>query len=376
VRDCLVEDCLMRDFGLVEKQVAGVEISMSARIRVAHCTIHTCPRAAINLSEGTFGGHIIEHNDLFDTVRETSDHGSINGWGRDRFWRADGMSEATMKELVLKDAVETTVIRANRLRCDHGWDIDLDDGCSNYLVEDNLCLTGGLKFREGFYRTARRNRLINNTFHPHVWYSNSGDIFENNLVMRPYLPIGMPEKWDGRIDLNLLASLSDTVLPATELQAQSGQDVHSVSGPVAFDEALNPLDDRFPVNEPYGVRCESLKAHAGQVLIDPPAPLPAWEDGQRWQLADMLIKGVDNDGEMSAFATPGHQGVILLGLAPHCRWYRDGLRGSLALLTFNGTAIQGPEHFIELYEALESGAEVVLGTRNMFGQAREYKTVK
>lgn len=29
------------------------------------------------------------------------------------------------------DAVETTVIRNSRWRCDHGWDIDLDDGSSN-----------------------------------------------------------------------------------------------------------------------------------------------------------------------------------------------------------------------------------------------------
>jgi len=376
VRDCVVEDCLMRDFGLVEKQVAGVEISMSARIRVSHCTIHTCPRSAINLSEGTFGGHIIEHNDLFDTVRETGDHGSINGWGRDRYWRAEGMSEETMKAIVLLDAVETTVIRANRLRCDRGWDIDLDDGCSNYLLEDNLCLTGGIKFREGFHRVARRNRLINNTFHPHVWFGNSGDIFEDNLVMRPYLPIGMPERWGDRIDHNLLAALGDAARPATELQQQSGQDEHSIAAPVAFDDQLRPLDDRFPANEPYGVRCEALKAHAAQVLIDPPAPLPAWEDGRRWQLGDMLIKGIDNDGEMSAFATPGHQGVILLGLAPHCQWYRDGLRGSLVLLTLNGTPIQSAEHFIELYEALAHGAEIVLGTRNMFGKAKEYRTIK
>lgn len=48
-----------------------------------------------------------------------------------------------MRDLALRDAVETTVLRQNRVRCDHGWDIDLDDGCSNYLVEDNLCLAAG-----------------------------------------------------------------------------------------------------------------------------------------------------------------------------------------------------------------------------------------
>ena len=36
--------------------------------------------------------------------------------------------------------------------------------------------------------------MINNTFRPHVWFENSGDVFEDNLVMRPYLPIGMPPR--------------------------------------------------------------------------------------------------------------------------------------------------------------------------------------
>jgi len=32
------------------------------------------------------------------------------------------------------------VIRHNRFRSDHGWDIDLDDGASNYRIYDNVCL--------------------------------------------------------------------------------------------------------------------------------------------------------------------------------------------------------------------------------------------
>jgi len=41
------------------------------------------PRAGFNISEGTFGGHLIEFCDVFDTVRETGDHGSLNQWGRE-----------------------------------------------------------------------------------------------------------------------------------------------------------------------------------------------------------------------------------------------------------------------------------------------------
>ena len=275
-RDCAVVNCLIHDTGRVEKQTACVEISMSARVRVAHCTMYGCPRAAVNISEGTFGGHRIEFNDIFDTVRETGDHGSFNGWGRDRFWRAAGLDSAGMKALALRDALETTVLRGNRVRCDHGWDIDLDDGCSNYLVEDNLLLAGGLKFREGFCRVARRNRIINNGFHPHAWYEDSGDVFEDNLVMRPYAPYAMPEKWGDRIDGNILAVGEGQTGPAGILQRASGQDAASLALPVAFDEDLRPTDPglarRFPALEPFGVTDEALRAMAKACPVDRPSP--------------------------------------------------------------------------------------------------------
>ena len=62
---------------------------MSAAITVSHCSIYEVPRAGINIGDGCWGGHMIEHNDVFDTVRETGDHGSFNSWGRDRYWLPD-----------------------------------------------------------------------------------------------------------------------------------------------------------------------------------------------------------------------------------------------------------------------------------------------
>ena len=59
---------------------------MASRITVRHNTIAYTPRAAINICDGTWGGHLIEWNDCFETVLETHDHGAFNSWGRDRFW--------------------------------------------------------------------------------------------------------------------------------------------------------------------------------------------------------------------------------------------------------------------------------------------------
>ena len=164
---CTAENNLIHDFGKVEKQVAGVQISMAAFITVSHNSIYDCPRAGLNVSEGAWGGHIIEFNDVFNTVLETSDHGSFNSWGRDRFWmvgneRTENRVEANRSTIFL-DFLAPTVIRNNRMRCDHGWDIDLDDGSSYYHLYNNLCLKNGIKLREGYHRKVENNICVNNT---------------------------------------------------------------------------------------------------------------------------------------------------------------------------------------------------------------------
>ncbi len=101
--DCLVDDCLIHNVSVVEKQATGVQVSMSKNITVRHCSIYDVGRAGINISEGTFGGHVIEYCDVFDTVRETGDHGSFNSWGRDRFWHLKDAPESELPSLALLD---------------------------------------------------------------------------------------------------------------------------------------------------------------------------------------------------------------------------------------------------------------------------------
>jgi len=86
--DCRIHNNLMHDLGVFGKQVAGVYLSAAQEIHVSHNTICRIPRAGICINEGCWGGHLIEFNDLFLTVLETSDHGPINAWGRDRFWQS------------------------------------------------------------------------------------------------------------------------------------------------------------------------------------------------------------------------------------------------------------------------------------------------
>lgn len=239
---CLVYDNLIHNIGYTEKQSAGVQISMSQEIAVSHNTIYDVPRAGINVGDGTWGGHMIEYNDVFNTVLETGDHGSFNSWGRDRYWhpnrRIMDSLAAAHPELVLLDVVKTITLRNNRFRCDHGWDIDLDDGSSNYEIYNNLCLNGGLKLREGFFRTVYNNIMINNSFHPHVWFKDSKAIFMHNIVSTAYAPIRITS-WGKFIDHN--AFRDSTFLAKAQ---RNNTDRNSVAGDPMF---LDPVNGNYQV---------------------------------------------------------------------------------------------------------------------------------
>ena len=279
--DCLVEDCLIHETGRVEKQTSPVQIAMARRITVRHCSLYDVPRAGINIGDGCWGGHVVECCDVFDTVKETGDHGSFNSWGRDRYWGLKGVDlnqiskDEKLKGLPLLDAVEPVVLRNNRWRCDHGWDIDLDDGSSHYELRNNLCLAGGIKLREGFYRVCENNIMVGNSFHPHVWYRGSGDVFRHNIVFRPYRPIRVRKPWGKECDGNLLHT-PDQREPSTAsvLQKQSGLDAKSLAADAQFVDpakgdyrvregspALTLGFQNFPMDQ-FGVRKPELKAIA------------------------------------------------------------------------------------------------------------------
>ena len=280
--DSVVEDCLIHGIGRVERQPAGVQIEMSARISVRDCSIYDCARAGINIGDGAWGGHLIERCDVFDTVQETHDHGSFNSWGRDRFWHSD--RDASQKvidknpDLPFLDATETTVIRNSRWRCDHGWDIDLDDGSSNYDLYNNLMLSGGLKLREGFRRRAWNNITVNNGLHPHVWYKNSDDEVWGNIFMAAPRGARMPSKTvkGKKVDENLYFS-NNTAMK--DKHTKVGWDLNSiVADPLFVDPARGDYRVRegspamkigfenFPMDQ-FGVKKPALKAIAATPVL-------------------------------------------------------------------------------------------------------------
>jgi hypothetical protein len=324
-KDCRVENTLMYGLGQVEKQVAGVEISMSMNITVDHNTIYEVPRAGINVSEGTWGGHVISNNDVFNTVLETGDHGAFNSWGRDRFWhpKAAEMKEIVKnnRNLVTADVIKPIVIHDNRFHCDHGWDIDLDDGSSNYRIYNNVCLNGGLKLREGFFRTVENNIILNNSFHPHVWFENSGDHFEHNIVSRNYYPIRITD-WGKHVDYNFFPDSG-----ALHKSQQLGNDLHSTYGdpgfinPAAGDYRVKPGSKalsigfkNFPMDQ-FGVISAELKKLAKKAPVPILAKAAAVSKGSIVDWFGLKIKNLETLGERSATGMPDETGILILSIA-------------------------------------------------------------
>lgn len=368
--NCVVKDNLIHKIGLFEKQITGIELSMSQSIIISHNSIYDTPRAGINVSEGTWGGHIIEYNDIFDTVKETGDHGSFNSWGRNRFWHPDykTMEEMTTNhpELVLLDAVKTTTIRHNRFRCDRGWDIDLDDGSSNYHIYNNLCLNGGIKLREGFYRIVENNIIINNSFHPHVWFLQSGDVFSRNIVMSAYKPIQV-RKWGLMVDYNIF---TDSI--ALQAAHKNGTDKNSWVSDVLFanpsvgdftlsdnsEAIVNGGFHNFPMDE-FGVQSLRLKSISRQ----PEMPVPIISYGgvraqiERWQGVE--LKNLTTLGERSATGMDSERGVYVLSVDP-LESMHTLLKTNDVILKVNNRQTNTSKEFFEALKDSKPGDKITL----------------
>ena len=359
--NCIVHDNLIHTIGLFEKQITGVQLSMCHAITISHNSIYDVPRAGVNISEGTWGGHILEFNDIFDTVKETGDHGSFNSWGRDRFWHPNFRTMANIAEnnpqLLLVDAISTTIIRNNRFRCDRGWDIDLDDGSTNYRIYNNLCLNGGIKLREGFYRVVENNILVNNTFHPHVWFNNSGDVFTRNIVMTPYQPINVPN-WGNGVNYNIF---TDNI--ALEEARKRNTDDRSIVYPVRFENpetgdyrisldatpVLRMGFQNFEMNK-FGVLSPRLK----QMAKTPKMSIPVIgldseaENMVEWQ--GLYVKNLETAGERSATGMDSERGIYVVTIIKYDAPLRDFLQPNDVILKFAG-------HFVNNLDELNHAME-------------------
>lgn len=190
--ECEVTHNIVHDCGVFGKQVAGFFVSVAKRITVGHNLIFKMPRAGICINDGTWGGHTIEFNYIFDTCRETADHGPFNAWGRDRYWCLLHSHGPTGEKAVCHqagdvfvDQMETVIVRNNFFQEKSGWGLDLDDGASNYHIYNNLCVGVSMKLREGAYRLIENNIWVNGANSPcfHVGNLNNHDRYVRNITV-------------------------------------------------------------------------------------------------------------------------------------------------------------------------------------------------
>ena len=391
-KSCLVYDCIIERTGRTEKQTAPVQISMSQGITISHCSIYDVPRAGINISEGTFGGHVIEYCDVFNTVLETGDHGSFNSWGRDRFWDSDipTMNREVGKnpQLPFLDMVEPNIIRNSRWRCDHGWDIDLDDGSSQYRIYNNLLLNGGLKLREGYHRRVWNNILVNNGLHPHVWPSNNGDVITRNIFFTSHKAIAMNrgmdegEKWGKEIDYNVFTSSHGDRL----LFAANGCDLHSIvadpgfKDPESGDFSIDPAGEVFELGFrnfdmfSFGVLSPGLKSKVKSPIIPLIQVNPDLSKTEEQELEVVLwmdAQVIEPRGpELSAYGVSLNASGVALARVPEFSEARaKGFRTGDFIQEVDGKIIDTTEVFIRLME--KSGKHRVRLVRNQ--EAMELK---
>lgn len=373
---CTASDNLIHDIGDPEKQVAGVGIDMAQDITVSHNSIYAMPRAGINIGDGCWGGHVVEYNDVFDTVLETGDHGAFNSWGRDRFW-TPGIGDiesrvSSVSGLELLDAMKPVTIRNNRWRCDHGWDVDLDDGSTNYVITNNLFLSGGLKWREGYQRTAENNMFADGAkMSVHVWPRNNRDVFTHNIFAG--YDVVNPNGWGKTIDYNLFTNSS-----ALSAARGYGIDSHSTSGSAGYIDAAHgnfqlaassaatALGIKSIPADAYGVTSLSLRAQARTPFFGSSTNTDAGTRDptpQTWRGAQ--AKNLIGLNEQSVTGIGADVGVLLVSVPAQSQAATDGLQTLDVVLQLGGQSVVSLDDLNRLYGATSAGQKVTLGIHRL-----------
>jgi len=113
------------------------------------------PRAAINFNDGLGGGNLVEGNVIFDTCRESGDHGPINSWDRMPF-----LTDTTGSPSF---AALPTHTRHNLIWANYGASqgFDNDDGSSFYYTHHNVFYqSDGFKMDYGGHSSRFYDNLV------------------------------------------------------------------------------------------------------------------------------------------------------------------------------------------------------------------------
>lgn len=147
----LVERNVMRELGIYQKQSSAYAHSKAALSIVRKNIMFNMPRAAINFNDMMGGGDLVYHNLIFNTCRESGDHGAINTWDRQPFLTDLRDGRPSFQPRSRK--IWRNLIFANY---GAGWGLDNDDGSSWYEVWSNVFYASQVSIRTRVAAESRR----------------------------------------------------------------------------------------------------------------------------------------------------------------------------------------------------------------------------
>merc|ERR1712130_1093443 len=136
-------DNLVHEIGIWEKQSSFYFQAKSCQNHMKGNIFYNGPRAGINFNDGFGGANIMEQNLMFNTCRESGDHGPFNSWDR-QVYVTDVDRRPSIKQW---DNIHHNFFIANY----HSQEaVDNDDGSAYYNTHDNFFSYSGRGMKNDF----------------------------------------------------------------------------------------------------------------------------------------------------------------------------------------------------------------------------------
>jgi len=252
----LVTGNIAHDIGQIQKQSSFYFQAVTAQATLVDNIVYNIPRAAVNFNDNFGGGAEMSRNLLFNTCRESSDHGVFNSWGRLPYIVALG-GEGPSAVPLYND------MHHNFLVANYGADggcLDNDDGSSYYKMHHNFCPYGGHKTDFDGHSKWSFNNL-------HVFPSVYG---AKCIGILQQLPVqGFPEHYTNN---TCILGSNQPVLAANARNLPPSQ--------FALSVLLGNNVSTFPSYPIHGWR--DMTAHLARTLMDPlpSTPHPTFNTGR------------------------------------------------------------------------------------------------
>jgi len=149
---------LCHEIGHYEKQVSCYFAAASGEATLEANIFYNMPRAAINFNDDMAGGSLVTRNLVWNTCRESQDHGPFNSWGRVPYlvrWPNGTVSPGIKPK---NDEISHNFIVAGGGA--NGGALDHDDGSSFYNDHDNFFVYGGHKSDFDGHRKHSYNNVL------------------------------------------------------------------------------------------------------------------------------------------------------------------------------------------------------------------------